>query len=116
MGSQVLRKEGIGDGTTFSPTEATGTVAITVKNSFTVIDLVTTKATGNRTINLTVDANVRKGDTILVQMKTNDTETHTFGTGFTVPTVTGVAGKTKNQLCVYNGSSFTAVAAAVQID
>lgn len=95
---------------------ATGAQALTIKDRLTIIDGVTVEATGNRTINLTIDSEVLVGAQILVQSKSNGTETLTFGTGITGPVSTGVAGKTKDQLFVYNGTAFVAAGAEVQID
>ena len=77
---------------------ATGAQAITVSNDMTFIDGVTVEATGNRTLNLTIGTDVNVGASLLVQSKTNGTETTIFGTGITSATITGVAGKTINQL------------------
>ena len=96
---------------------ATGAQAVTVENGGkTLIDGVTVSATGSRTINLSIDAEMEVGAEIVVQVKTDGTETTTFGTGITGPVITGVAGKTKNQVFVYNGSAFVATGASVQID
>lgn len=95
---------------------ATGAQAITVKDNLTIIDGVTTEATGNRTLNLTLDAELEGGAMLLVQSKTNGTETTTFGTGITGPVITGVAGKTINATFIYNGTAFVQAGASVQID
>jgi hypothetical protein len=95
---------------------ATGAQAITIKGQATIIDGVTVEATGNRTINLTINDNVESGAIILFQAKANGTETETFGTGITAPVMTGVAGKTHTQLFMYNGTAFVATGADQQID
>jgi len=95
---------------------ATGAQAVTITNDSTIIDGVTVEATGNRTINLTIGTDVNIGAQILVQSKTNGTETTIFGTGITTATITGVAGKTINQLFMYNGTAFVAAGADQQID
>jgi hypothetical protein len=95
---------------------ATGAQAITIADQFTIIDGVTVEATGNRTINLTIDDQVEAGAVILLQSKTNGTETTVLGTNITAPTITGVAGKTHTQLFVYNGTAFVASGADQQID
>lgn len=95
---------------------ATGAQAITIVDTLTIIDGVTVEATGNRTINLTIDSEVLIGSLLLVKSKTNATETTIFGTNITAPTITGVAGKTKDQLFVYDGSAFVAAGAEIQID
>lgn len=95
---------------------ATGAQAITVNNDMTLIDGVTVPATGNRTINLTIGDKLEAGARLLVQSKTAATETTIFGTSITSATITGVAGKTKNQEFVYNGTAFVATGAPQQID
>src|SRR5690349_17231842 len=72
--------------------------------------------TGNMTINLTIDSEVQVGAELICQIKTTGTEVTTFGTGFTAPTVTGVAGKNKVCQFVYDGTTFKPVAVAFQID
>lgn len=95
---------------------ATGAQALTITAQNTLVDGFTTEATGNRTLNLTVDSEVTAGATITVMAKTNGTETTIAGTSMTAPTVTGAAGKTKCWQLVYDGTTFKAVSAAVQID
>lgn len=95
---------------------ATGAQAIAVTNDLTIIDGVTTQATGNRTLNLTIDAAVNIGARLVVKSKTAATETTIGGTGMTAPTITGVAGKTKTWELVYDGAAFVATGTAVQID
>lgn len=95
---------------------ATGTQAITISDEYTRIDGVTTEATGNRTIDLTIDSGVRVGAQILIENKTNGTETLTHGTEITAPVQTGVAGKTHTQAFRYNGTAFVATGADQQID
>ena len=95
---------------------ATGAQALTITSNFTIIDGVTTEATGNRTINLTIGDEVTAGAILIVQSKTNGTETTIFGTNITSETITGVAGKTINQSFVYNGTAFVAMGADQQID
>lgn len=95
---------------------ATGSNTITVTNDLTVIDGKTTKATGNRTIVLAIDAAIKAGAKILLINKTNATETTTFSTGFLAPVITGVAGKTFTQSFTYDGSYFYPDGLSVQID
>lgn len=99
-----------------STLSATGAQAITIDNQCTIIDGETTEATGNRTINLTIDSEVLAGARILVKSKTNGTETTIFGTSITSVTVTGVAGKIKTQSFTYDGTAFLPDGTAVQID
>lgn len=95
---------------------ATGAQAISIVNDMTIIDGVTTEGTGNRTLNLTIDALVTIGARIFLKAKTNGTETTIFGTGMSGATITGVAGKTKCVEFVYDGSKFVEAGTPVQID
>lgn len=95
---------------------ATGAQAITISGQMTVIDGATVQATGNRTINLTINTNVEAGAVIFIKNKTAATETTTYGTGITSAVTTGVAGKTITQLFVYDGTAFLAAGAQQQID
>jgi hypothetical protein len=104
------------EGTTSDVLTATGAQAITIDTQYTVIDGATVSATGNRTINLTLDTNLEPNAEILVLSKTDGTETTVFGTGITAPTITGVAGKTHSQLFKFDGTAFYPAGTAVQID
>jgi hypothetical protein len=95
---------------------ATGAQAITITDQVTIIDGQTTQATGNRTLNLTINSQVKPGARITVFAKTAGTETTIAGTGMTAPTVTGAAGKTKCWELVYDGVTFKATTTNVQID
>ncbi len=95
---------------------ATGAQAITITNQLTFIDGVTTQATAERTLNLTIDSNVYAGAMIHCRLKTNGTENTVFGTGMSGATLAGGAGKTKNVLFIYNGTSFLEAGTPVQID
>jgi len=94
----------------------TGAQALTITDQLTIVDGVTNIATGNRTINLTLDSELKAGAMLIVQNKTDATETLTFGTGITSAVQTGVAGKTHNQSFIYNGTAFVAMGADQQID
>lgn len=93
-----------------------GAQAITISDMYTYIDGVTTEATSNRTINLTITSGVRKGAIIMMESKTNGSETTVFGTNITSATLTGSSGKTKAQAFRYNGTAFLPVGTAQQID
>jgi hypothetical protein len=95
---------------------ATGTQAISIVNQYTIIDGVTNQASGNRTLNLTIDASVTAGAKIFLKSATAGTQTTIAGTGFTFPTITGVAGKTFTQEYVYDGSTFYPTGTAVQVN
>lgn len=111
--TQIKYPFGLADSKTLS---ATGAQAITIDDNLTIIDGVTTEATGNRTINLTIDAELKAGARILLKSKTNSTETTIFGTGISSVTITGVSGKTKTQGFTYDGSNFLPEGTSVQID
>lgn len=95
---------------------ATGAQAITVTDYLTLVDGVTTEATGARTINVTLGDDLKVGAMLIIQSKSNGTENNVFGTNITGPTVAGVAGKTLNFTFVYNGTAFVQSALHVQID
>jgi hypothetical protein len=97
---------------------ATGAQAITISDNVTYIDGTTTIATGNRTINLTIPTTsaIAVGARIYLAARTTGTETTIAGTGITMPTITGVAGKTKVTELFYNGANFVATSAGYQID
>ncbi|WP_346856579.1 hypothetical protein [uncultured Draconibacterium sp.] len=95
---------------------ADGAQAITVENELTVVDGETTEATGNRTLNLTVSDEIGAGAMLFIKSKTNGTETTIFGTSMQGATITGVAGKTKTVLCIYDGSNFVEAGTPIQID
>lgn len=95
---------------------ATGAQAITVENMLTVVDGVTVVATGNRTINLTLDDDLETGARLVIKSKTTAVETLIFGTNITGVTITGVAGKTNVVEAVFDGTGFVVAATYVQID
>jgi hypothetical protein len=94
---------------------ATGAQALTISEQLTFIDGVTVQASGNRTLNLTIDGAVA-GAILHVSSKSAGTETLIFGTGIDAPTITGVAGKTFCQAFVYDGTVFLPLGLSVQID
>lgn len=85
---------------------ATGDQALTIVDALTMIDGVTVVATGNRTLNLTLDDDLRKGDKLVIATKTTGTETTIFGTGITGTTYAGVAGKTLTRTATFDGVEF----------
>ena len=113
--ADVVVKYPFGAATTVALT-ATGTQAVTIKNFVTIIDGVTTQATGNRTIDLTIDSEVLAGSIVHVKSKTAGTQTTIFGTGIDGITFTGVAGKTICKSFIYDGTTFTSMGASEQID
>ena len=95
---------------------ATGAQAVTITNDVTIIDGITTEATGNRTIDLTINSNVRAGARIHVRNKSNGTETLTLGTLIAAVTITGSAGKTNAQSFTFDGTDFMPDGLQTQID
>ena len=95
---------------------ATGAQALAIDDNMTIIDGVTVEATGNRTLDLTVNSEVKAGAKLLVKSKTNATETTVMGTGIDGPNIVGVAGKTKTQGFTFDGTVFLPDGASVQID
>lgn len=95
---------------------ATGSQAISIANNMTILDGVTTIATGNRTIDLTIDDEINAGAKLFLKAKTTATETTIFGTNIDSATITGVAGKTFCQEFTYDGTIFLPTGTAVQID
>jgi hypothetical protein len=90
------------------------TLAVTIADTKTILNPAI--LTGAMTINLTIDSEVQAGAELVCIIKTTATEVTTFGTGFTAPTVTGVAGKNKVCNFVYDGTTFKPTAVAFQID
>lgn len=90
------------------------TQAVTIDNAMTILSFAI--LTGACTVNLTIDSEVPIGSTLQVVVPATATEVLTFGTGFTATTITGVAGKTKTQGFVYDGTTFKPVGTAVQIN
>ena len=95
---------------------ATGTTTLNVTNSRSLIDGVTVPLTGNAVINLTLDSRLEAGAKVYMKVSTTGLSTVTFGTGFTAPLLTGVAGKTFVAAFYYDGSKFLPTAAPYQIN
>lgn len=87
---------------------------VTVKNMMTILNFAI--LTGATTLNLTIDSQVRKGARLLLKVPATATEVLTLGTGIDAPAIVGVAGKTKTQEFVYDGTLFVPAGAVVQID
>jgi uncharacterized membrane protein len=91
------------------------TLPVSITNLMTIINPAT--LTGAMTINLTIDQGIKAGARIIVTALSDGTaRTITFGTGFRSPTLAGVISKTKSIEFVYNGTTFDATSAGVQID
>ena len=95
---------------------ATGAQAITISNDLTIIDGVTTQATGNRTLDITVSAGIVKGAKVLIKTKTAGTESTIYGTAITSANLVGAAGKTFSQEYTFDGTNFLPTGEAEQID
>lgn len=79
--------------------------------------IATVDLTGNATLDLGADAKPQVGDELIVKASSDGTARDlTFGTGFTAPVLAGTINKTKVISLVYDGSTFIASGAAVQID
>ncbi len=91
------------------------TITATINEAVTIITPAT--LTGALTLNLTISSEVKAGARILfVALSDGTARTTTFGTGFTSPTLAGVISKTKTIEFVYDGTTFKATSAGVQID
>ncbi len=94
---------------------ATGTTAVTISDQVTSVGTLTT-LTGNATLDLTLDSQLKVGAMLFIKVKTTAAETFTFGTGIDAPVVTGSAGKTWTQGFWYDGTIFLPMGAKIQID
>lgn len=104
---------GLGDSVTLT---AAGAQALAIDDNLVIIDGVTVEATSDRTLDLTINSEIKLGAMILVKSKTNGTQDTIFGTGITAPTITGVAGKTFTQGFKFDGTTFLPEGLSVQID
>jgi hypothetical protein len=103
----------IGSSTAFALAYASA-ISLTVSESRTIVTLA---LTGAATLNLHADSKPQIGDEIIIKASSDGTARDlTFGTGFKAPVLAGVISKTKTQTLVYDGTSFIAAAAPVQID
>ncbi|MBF6607764.1 MAG: hypothetical protein ITG00_03395 [Flavobacterium sp.] len=79
--------------------------------------IITIPMTGNGALSLSADSKPSIGDEIILKVSSDGTARDlTFGTGFTAPTLSGTISKTKVLSLVYDGTSFIATSAAVQIN
>ncbi|MFD0997690.1 hypothetical protein ACFQ21_00160 [Ohtaekwangia kribbensis] len=91
------------------------TQAVTITNMMTILTFAI--LTGDTTLNLTIDSQVRKGAKLVLKVPaTNNADDLTLGTGIDAPVIVGVATKTKTQSFTYDGTLFIPDGAAVQID
>jgi hypothetical protein len=90
-------------------------IAVTIANMLTILNFA--QLTGDATLNLTVDAFVRKGAILLVVVPASTSGFDlTLGTAIDGPDIVGVTAKTKTQSFIYDGTRFVPSGAAVQID
>ena len=91
------------------------TMTQAIADRMTVLSL--PQLTSSATLNVTPGAEQLVGDLLMVKVPalTNGFNL-TLGTGIDAPVITGVAGKTQQQLFMFTGLAFTAVGASVQID
>lgn len=94
---------------------ATGATAVTISNAQSMNKTIPT-LTGNATLTVTADAELKDGAILSLMIKTTATETFTFAGDIVAPVVTGVAGKTWSQSFVYNGTKFYPCGAKIQVD
>lgn len=91
------------------------TLAVTIKNENTILKPAT--LTGAMQINLTINANIRAGATIYMQLTSDGVaRTVTFGTGFTAVALAGTISKTNSVQFIYDGSTFVQAGAASLIN
>lgn len=91
------------------------TIAATIKARHTVITVGT--LTGALTLNLTVNACVKAGATLIVKTTCDGTNrTTTWGTGFTAPALIGTASKTVHSCFIFDGVQFVLTGTPIQID
>lgn len=97
---------------------ASGAQAVTIKNTVTILDGVTTVATGERTINLTINSDVKAGAMILVKIKadTGVSNNTIFGTGMSGKITAMVSTKTQYVSFIYDGTNFIQCSAVFQLD
>lgn len=91
------------------------TLAVSVTNTFVYIKPAT--LTGNTRIDLTIASDIKVGAFLMVEMTSDTTGRNTvFGNGFTCPTLSGTASKTKAVLFVFNGTSYIPAGTPYQIN
>lgn len=95
---------------------AAGAQAITIDDYLTIIDGATVQSTASRTLNLTINPELRIGATLYIKNKATATETFVPGTNMVGITTAGVAGKTQIIQYVYDGINFKQSTSGVQID
>lgn len=91
---------------------ASGDQDFNIDSNYILIDGETVPATGNRTLNLTIDEVVLPGAILIVKSNTSGVETLTYGVGLEGTTETGTAGKTQLIQFVYDGINFKKLSAA----
>ena len=106
-----------GTASTFTLT-ASGAQALTITKNMNIVDGVTTVATGERTINLTISSELKAGAIMLVKVKadTGVSNNTIFGTGMSGKTTAMVSTKTQYFSFIYDGTNFIQCAAGFQLD
>ncbi len=91
------------------------TLEVTITNQLTILEPAI--LTADCEIDLVIGDEVKPGAVIMfVQAATTDGMDVTFGDGIDAPVLVGVTGKTKSQSFMYDGVSFKAMGAPVQLD
>jgi hypothetical protein len=91
------------------------TIAVTISNMLTILKLAI--LTGNATLDLTIDSQVRKGAIVVIEVPaTANAQNLTLGAGIDGPVIVGVAGKTNAQSFVYDGTKFVPMGSYAQVD
>lgn len=102
-----------GPATNSSPT-AGATVGVTISNSKTILNFGTLAAA--MALTLTPDAELEAGAEVTIKAKSDGTARDITLTGALPATMAGTINKTKVQTFIYDGSSFIAKGAIVQLD
>lgn len=102
-----------GEATKETPAYAAA-VEVTLKNRMTIIE--PSQLSGNMTLTLTKSAEQRVGDMVVLKIATAGTQTLTLAGDVVAPNFSGVAGKTKVQKLIFDGTNFVAESVAFQID
>jgi hypothetical protein len=91
------------------------TIELSINREKTVVDF--GELSANMACTAAIGGDVPVGALLLVKAASDSSaRTITFGEGFTSPTMAGTTSKTKAMAFMYDGTSFVATAAAVQLD
>ena len=104
----------VGDPDIFTPASAAN-ITVNVRKLLTILK--PTQMAAAMEIDLVLHKDLRNGARLLLVAQSDGTARNvTFGDGFTAPVLAGVISKTKAQCFVYDGNSFIAEGAAIQLD